>query len=58
LLLTIKDDGRGFNPKIVKTMPGLGLKSMRERIRLINGSISYISLPGQGATVQARVDIS
>jgi len=58
LLLTIKDDGRGFAPEIVKNMPGLGLKSMRERIRLINGSISYISLPGQGTTVQARVDIS
>lgn len=58
LLLTIKDDGRGFEPDIVRNMPGLGLKSMRERIRLINGSISYISLPGQGTTVQVRVDTS
>ena len=58
LILTIKDDGRGFAPDRVKNMSGLGLKSMRERIRLINGSISYISLPGQGATVQARVDTS
>ena len=57
LLLTIKDDGRGFDPGIVKAMPGLGLKSMRERIRLINGSISYISPQGQGTTVQARVDM-
>ena len=58
LLLTIKDNGRGFAPDIVKNMPGLGLKSMRERIRLINGSISYISLQSQGTTVQARVDTS
>lgn len=58
LILTIKDDGRGFVSDIVKNMPGLGLKSMQERIRLINGSISYISLPGQGTTVQARVDTS
>ena len=58
LLLTIKDDGRGFAPDIVKNLPGLGLKSMRERIRLVNGSISYISLPDRGTTVQARVDIS
>jgi signal transduction histidine kinase len=58
LLLTIKDDGRGFEPDIVRNMPGLGLKSMRERIRLINGKISYISLPGQGTTVQVRVDTS
>jgi len=58
LLLTIKDDGRGFDPEIVKNMPGLGLKSMRERIRMINGNIAYISQQGQGTTVQARVDIS
>ena len=58
LILTIEDDGIGFEPDNVKNMPGLGLKSMRERIRLINGSISYISLPGHGTTVQARVDIS
>jgi len=57
LILTIKDDGKGFTPEIVKNIPGLGLKSMRERIRLVNGSISYISLPGQGTIVKARVDM-
>lgn len=57
LLLTISDDGRGFTPDIVKKLPGLGLKSMRERMRLVGGSISYISRQGQGTTVQARVDI-
>ncbi len=58
LLLTISDDGRGFEPDIVKNQPGLGLKSMRERMRLIGGSISYIPRQDQGTTVEARVDIS
>jgi signal transduction histidine kinase len=58
LLLTISDDGRGFDPDIVKNQPGLGLKSMRERMRLIGGSISYIPRQDQGTTVEARVDIS
>jgi len=57
LLLPINDDGRGFAPEIVKTLPGLGLKSMRERVRLIGGSISYISGQGQGTTVKARVNM-
>lgn len=57
LLLTISDDGRGFTPDIARNLPGLGLKSMRERMRLINGSISYISRQGQGTTVQARIDM-
>ena len=57
LLLTISDDGGGFEPDIVRKLPGLGLKSMRERIRLINGNISYISQPGQGTIVNVRIDI-
>ena len=57
LLLTIDDDGRGFAPEIVKKQPGLGLKSMRERVRMINGTISYISKQGQGTTVKVRVDM-
>ena len=57
LLLTIGDDGRGFAPDNVRNLPGLGLRSMRERMRLINGSISYSSRPGQGTIVEARVDM-
>lgn len=57
IILTIKDDGQGFVPDIVKNMPGLGLKSMRERMRLINGTISYTSREGQGTVVEARVTI-
>jgi signal transduction histidine kinase len=57
LLLTVSDDGRGFSPDVVRNHPGLGLKSMRERMRLINGSISYMSRQGQGTIVKARVDM-
>jgi signal transduction histidine kinase len=57
LLLTVSDDGRGFAPDGVRKLPGLGLKSMRERMRLINGSISYTSREGEGTIVKARVDM-
>ena len=57
LLLTIDDDGRGFTPEIIKKQPGLGLKSMRERMRLVNGSISYFTRQGRGTTVEARVNM-
>jgi PAS domain S-box-containing protein len=57
VLLTIYDDGRGFIPDKVRNMPGLGLKSMRERMRLINGTISYNSKEDQGTTVKAKVDM-
>jgi PAS domain S-box-containing protein len=57
LLLKISDDGRGFDPMEVRKLRGLGLKSMRERMRLVNGSITYFSQPGQGTKVEARIDI-
>jgi signal transduction histidine kinase len=34
---------------------GLGLISMRERLRLVNGELSIKSEPGRGTTVVARV---
>lgn len=57
ILLTICDDGIGFVSDLVKKMPGLGLRSMRERMRLIGGGIAYLPRPGKGTTVEARVDI-
>ena len=57
LLLIISDDGRGFDPEVVREKPGLGLKSMRERLRFLNGSIAYITRPGKGTTVEAGIDI-
>ncbi len=56
IFLKIRDNGQGFDPKEVRKLPGLGLKSMRERIRLVNGSISYTSQPNQGTEVSAEVN--
>jgi signal transduction histidine kinase len=36
---------------------GLGLISMRERLRLVNGELSIQSEPGRGTTVLARVPL-
>ena len=58
VILTILDDGRGFDSEEVKKIPGLGLKSMRERVRLVGGSILYTSKPGQGTKVEVRANIS
>ena len=55
LLLAVRDDGVGFDP----TSPGrgrcLGLASMRERVRLVNGTLDIESAPGRGAAVVAWV---
>jgi signal transduction histidine kinase len=53
--LTVSDSGRGFDVEAVKQGKGLGLTSMRERVRLVNGTISVESKPLGGTTIHVRV---
>ena len=53
LVLTITDDGCGFDPTAAGT--GIGLSSMRERAQAMGGSLSVESAPGRGATIHARL---
>ena len=53
LLLAVADDGVGFDPDTPGTGGHLGLASMRERVRLVDGTLDIESAPGQGTTVVA-----
>jgi PAS domain S-box-containing protein len=55
--LTIEDRGAGFDAETVAKTGGLGLISMRERVRLVNGTISIESKPMTGTTIQVRVPL-
>jgi PAS domain S-box-containing protein len=55
LLLAIRDDGAGFDPDEPRGRGSLGLVSMRERLRLVNGSLDVESAPGHGTAVVAWV---
>jgi signal transduction histidine kinase len=57
LALSILDSGRGFDKDSSDVPDGLGLASMRERLRLIQGELSIRSQPGQGTTIVASVPI-
>lgn len=51
LVLTISDPGRGFDPEILNSpvkKGGLGLVSLRERVRAIGGDLVIDSAPGRG----------
>lgn len=52
--LIVSDSGRGFDPDSMQG-PGLGLTSMQERVRLVNGTITIQSKPMGGTTIYARV---
>jgi len=53
LRMKITDGGKGFDP--VRASKGLGLASMRERVRMIGGELAIVSAPGRGTTLVAQV---
>jgi PAS domain S-box-containing protein len=53
--LTIRDSGRGFDVEAAMKGKGLGLTSMCERVRLVNGTIAIDSKLMRGTTIQVRV---
>ncbi len=55
--LMVSDSGIGFDWRNALNGRGLGLISMRERLRLVNGELSIQSEPGRGTTVLARVPL-
>ena len=60
LTITVKDAGKGFDPKIVEARSvniesGRGFFNMYERTEYVNGRLEIISDPGKGTTVQLTV---
>jgi len=53
--LAVTDAGKGFDLEESITGKGLGLTSMRERVRLMNGTISINSKPMAGTTINVRL---
>ena len=56
LHLTVTDDGKGFNEKVVKN--GNGLINMRERAASMVAKINIDSVPGKGTSIALDVPIT
>ncbi len=54
-LLTIADNGRGFNRSAATSDRGLGLVAMEERLQALGGTLTITSKQNHGATVSAWV---
>jgi PAS domain S-box-containing protein len=55
--LDVRDQGRGFDPAVALATSGLGLVSMQERLRFMNGEVTIESSPGKGTTVRATIPL-
>lgn len=56
--LIVSDLGKGFHVKTALQGKGLGLTSMRERVRLVNGTISITSQPMRGTTIHVKLPLT
>jgi signal transduction histidine kinase len=54
LMLSIHDDGRGFDPRHER---GMGLLGMEERVSHLGGSFAVDSAPGRGTELQVRLPL-
>jgi len=51
--LTVEDSGAGFDAREAMRGPGLGLTSMKERLKAVGGQLAVHSQPGHGTTIHA-----
>jgi PAS domain S-box-containing protein len=58
LLLSVYDDGKGFDVEALEGDGGVGIVGMRERASLVGGIIEIRSAPSQGTRVVLRVPLS
>jgi signal transduction histidine kinase len=53
ITLRVSDSGKGFDPH--RDYDGLGLLSIKERLRSVSGTISIVSHDGQGTCLEAVI---
>jgi signal transduction histidine kinase len=56
VVLTVRDDGRGFDPATVR--PGEGLRNMEDRLAALGGALEVRSSPGGGTSVTGRLPVT
>ena len=57
VILTVADDGAGFDLETIRGRGGLGLIGMEERARLVNGKLYIVSQPGHGTRIALEVPL-
>ncbi|WP_165758831.1 tetratricopeptide repeat-containing sensor histidine kinase [Niastella yeongjuensis] len=57
LCITVEDNGRGM-PADDSQGEGIGLRTIRERVKLLNGQIDTVSTPGEGTSVYIELNLA
>ena len=57
VVLRVRDDGRGFSLAEPRKPESLGLMGLRERVRLLKGSMTIDSAPGRGTRITVHIPV-
>ena len=57
IVLTVRDDGVGFDPAQARKPNSFGLAGLRERAYLVEGQLDIESAPGRGTTIAVRIPL-
>ena len=55
LVVSVEDNGRGFDVSTTGSEPGRGLHNLRARLERVGGVVTITSRPGEGTRVEMRV---
>ena len=57
IVVTVRDEGAGFDAREVENKEGIGMRSMEERAHLLGGRFKVYSEPGKGTEIEASVPL-
>jgi len=55
VLLTVEDDGKGFNTELIRSAKGIGLKNIQQRVDYLKGKIDIASQAEEGTSVNIEL---
>jgi signal transduction histidine kinase len=57
IVVTVHDEGSGFDMRELEHKEGLGMRSMEERVHLLGGRFKVHSEPGRGTEIEASIPL-
>jgi len=57
VMLEVADDGAGFSPDAPRKTGSLGLMGLRERARLLRGTVEIDTAPGRGTRIRVAIPV-
>lgn len=57
LLITVEDNGKGFDPAILELAEGIGWANIKNRLAYIKGKVDIQSEAGKGTSVNIEIDL-